>query len=161
MIDFDRIRFVLFDFDDTLAVHTDHIWNEDRLYNNFISAATGKLYEARTLRVSYDMQKFVALCTGRDVRFGLISATGFAPLVEQKIKWVEEHYGVRMQNYCVGRPEEKVMAIKVVKQIRRLDADNILLVDDYYMVRSAADKLGIQVASPAEVSLFLMDNGYV
>ncbi len=161
MIDFDRIRFALFDFDYTLAVHTEHVWNECIAKRQLVAAAAGKLYEAGTLRVSYDLKTFVALCKDHNVRLGLISATGFAPRVEQKMRWVEEHYGVRMQNYCVGSVAEKPGAIEAIRQAKRFCSDEILLVDDYYKALSEASKLGIQVASPAEVSIFLRDNGYV
>lgn len=161
MINFDRIKLALFDFDDTLAVHTEHGWNKGIAKRQLVAAAAGKLYEASTLRVSYDLKTFVALCKEHDVELGLISASGFAPRVEQKMKWVEEHYGVRMQNYCVGSVAEKPDAIEAIRQAKRFCSDEILLVDDYYKVLSDVTKVGIQVVSPAEVSIFLRDNGYV
>ena len=150
MLDLENIRVALFDFDDTLCIHT------KRPYG---SVLTPEEYGEAVLSggdpwphgvAPLVMQQFVAACHARAIHMGLLSATSTYTRAEAKVAWVTEHYGVVMKNYCVGLGGPKVMVLQEMARHFKLEPSQVLFVDDVFEYLEAASKEGFAACSPME-----------
>lgn len=155
MLDLDNIRVALFDFDDTLCVHTKR---------PYASALPPEEYSQAVLSGGNPwpygvapavMQQFVAKCHALDIHLGLLSATSTYTRAEAKVDWVTEHYGVVMRNYCVGLNGPKVMVLNEVARYFSVKPEQVLFVDDVFEYLEAASKEGFTACSPMECVYFM------
>lgn len=151
----DNIRAALFDFDDTLCVHT---------MRPYSSALSPEEYSEAVLSGGNPwpygvapnvMQQFVAMCHARAIHMGLLSATSTYTRAEAKQAWVTSHYGVVMKNYCVGLNGPKVMVLKEVARHFNLHYTQVLFVDDALENLEAAAREGFIACSPMECVYFI------
>lgn len=156
---------ILFDFDDTLAVHSSHA-DETGSLDSHASYEAGLIngivtYESFGVpdKVSTNSQFvfFLALCDAYDIPTGLLSAAMGYPQMERKFKWIKDHYpgAQNIKNYCVGTPEQKIVMIEALKRVYRTDPDKILIIDDRGDLLRKLDGMGYDVATPLEVVNFV------
>lgn len=157
MINIDKLKMVLFDFDDTLAVHNEHKSGtaEDQL-NYDTLAILGDFDAYKDCAPNQNMVQFMQLCKDRKLQMGLISAnTGYYHM-DLKQKWVKEKYGISLENYCVMLgEEEKAKAICAIANAFYMNHDELLIVDDNPKVIVYAADAGFQSATPIEVINFI------
>jgi len=152
-----KIKCVLFDFDDTLAIHQDHkeyTKEEDEYFNAKI--IKGEYNWPRSV-ISEHMKLFLDYCDSNNMKMFLISASP-AMIANEKLKWVENNYGYKLSNLCVNTHEDKVNIAKSVSIAYGINLDEILIVDDYFKVLSDAENIGIEVATPMEIVNFIEQN---
>lgn len=152
MIDLSRVKLVLFDFDDTLCIHSKH-WNHDSDgYNKAMFTGDTSWWERNSCEYSKEMMKLVNYCRDNGIDMGLISAVEFCATSVTKLDWVKQKYGVDMKNFCTsaGQSSKKDMVNYIIRAYG-LEADSILFVDDYYSHVSQVASLGVQAASPMEI----------
>ncbi|MGN0485110.1 MAG: hypothetical protein ACI4HI_16320 [Lachnospiraceae bacterium] len=149
MFDLMNIKMAVFDFDNTLCIHTDFFWNEEKqdwhlryMLEHGISAKG----EPNLL-----MQKFLGKCVDFGIRIGLISATSFYVAMKAKQTWAEQKYGVKFENFCVSTNDEKIHMMELLSEVYHFNPDQILLVDDTADVLCMAADRGFSAATPMEI----------
>ena len=153
MINFDKLEMVLFDFDNTLCIHTEQ---GDTDYVQFCSNVLLNREKAwLDCSPSPHMKKFMDICQKRYISMGLISAASEYFTMLYKAKYVLEHYGVALENFCVGKIELKVPMMKVISEAYNIEPGNMLIVDDYVPILDSAIDAGFQACSPMEVVNFV------
>lgn len=144
-----RLELVLFDFDDTLAVHTNHVCRPSELYLNAIHDKMHDPWE--TAATNKQLATFMHACVQEGKRVGLISATESYLASARKVEWVNKNYNVLCENYCVGEPEFKLQEMLAIATANDLAPDQVAVIDDYWLVLEAAASEGFIACSPLEI----------
>lgn len=157
MISLDKIKIVLWDFDDTLCIHEFHGNNpeNEHQYNVNILLYGKDAWSAG--KVNIHVKKFMTLCMNRGITQGLISATRSYKHAIGKCDWVKENYGVELENYCVGDFEAKLDMMLTIEEAYNYKRDEILIVDDFWKNLERAANNGFQACSPMEIVNFIMN----
>lgn len=156
MINFEKLKIALFDFDDTLAVHSIHVTEsvEDRLqYNTLVLQKDLNAWSG--CMPNDHLKSFILKCQKNGIRIGLISVTTSYPHMVMKQRWVEQNYGMVLENYCVCSAAEKVHMLEAISKAFRFNLNEILIVDDLWSTLESAADAGFQSASPIEVVNFI------
>lgn len=150
-----KIRYALFDFDDTLCIHKSHYEDEhaQRCWYSNVLKKSEDLYP--TCITSPHMKTFMDVLYENSIKLGLISAVSFVATSELKIAWVEKHYGHYLQNHCVGSTDAKVDMLIAIADTYGLQRSEILIVDDHPHVGELAAKAGFVVMTPLQVVDFV------
>lgn len=154
MINIQKIKAVVFDFDDTLCIHTKHEEMDELEYYYGIVNNSNFLVE-RNCQWNSQMYEFIKYCKSKDIRMAICSATGFYPVMEAKQESIENAYGIKLDNLCIGGASNKNLPLQYYAKLLGLENDEILLVDDLYSNVEAATKEGFQACSPMEVVNFV------
>lgn len=166
-IDFSKIQMALFDFDDTLFIHTEHRTSEDSSeYFSKVLKYNDKLHKHAVspwvdTNVSRHMSRFIEYLKveNPNIRFGLVSAVSIPPIAEAKVREVKEHYGVDMENFCTNvsgdMAHNKAEIVQLICQTYFCKPEEIVFVDDYYANVTACADLGVIAVSPMEVVNFI------
>ena len=156
MINFGRIKIVLFDFDDTLCIHEEHGDSPEEQMKYDKSVLTNGAGAWSHLRPSRHMSQFMKLCADANIRMGLISAAMSFVHMKGKADWVKETYGYELENYCVRNPEAKLDMMLALAEAYRIPRSRILIIDDYWLTLERAANAGFMAASPMEVVNFIV-----
>lgn len=151
MIDLEKVKMVLWDFDDTLCIHTRHTSAKDEFDTEFnVKVLRGDDPYVNCI-VNEDLVSILRDIAKRGIRQGLISATRCYIHAKNKATWVREMYGVPFDNYCVGDFRMKCGIMIAIAQANGWQHDEILIVDDYYKNVTEAADCGFQSATPLEM----------
>lgn len=156
---YSNIKYVLFDFDDTLCVHSDHKSLSYEAYHaygvNILNdkCAGEQLYP--TSNASIHMHRFIETCQRFNIKIGLISHVGSVPQSIAKIKWAEEWYKTKFENFCVSTREQKVEMLKCISDNTGIERSQILIVDDAFPTLTEAADAGFMTATPMEIVNFI------
>lgn len=158
MIQIDKLKMVLYDFDDTLCIHLQHDYDENNkqsihLHNVNILKYGKDCYNENTT-TSTHMKKFMKTCEKLGIRQGLISATTSYEHFISKQEWVKERYGINLENFCVGTVEAKQEILLAIADAYEYDRDEILVVDDMWQTLSQAALNGFQTCTPIEIVIY-------
>ena len=156
MIDLEKVKLAIFDFDDTLPIHTNHRpFTAEQAEDYHTRVLSGDITVWDSCLVSDAMYDFVTMCLDKGIRTGLMSATDSYVHMVLKHDWVLLKYGVDMENFCVGSSDRKAPMLEYIAKANNLDNNEILLVDDLYSTLESASNLGFQCASPIEVAAYM------
>lgn len=158
MLKLDNVKIVLFDFDDILCIHQNHVSKPEYEQRCFIKEIVGDITEtSRWLdtSISTHLKDFVIECKKRGLEIGLVSWVENCKVAEAKQRWAEKRYGVHFENYCTSTAEGKIEIMQGVADYRGLRPDQILLVDDWWQTLTNAANAGFQAASPMECVIFM------
>ena len=160
MINLDKIKIVLWGFDDTLCIHEFHSGDSDskRMYN-FDVLFNGK--DAWNMcKPNIFMKKFMNLCLNKNIKQGLISTTISYKHATGKCEWVRENYGIELENFCVGTYKAKIDMMLAISDAYDYEKYEILIVDGFGENLERAADNGFQACSPMEVVNYILDKGY-
>lgn len=129
--DFKGVKLVLFDFDDTLAIHTKHYDEDDSVYFEDMLRGNSEWWTKRC-EISEKMKNLLQICYISNIRVGLISAVSLPIIADMKIKWVEDHYGYKLENFCSSTAGEKLAIIETAMKAYNLKPNEICFIDDLY-----------------------------
>lgn len=149
MIDFDKLKIVLFDFDDTLCIHNHNNWNCTNI--EFETGLLLKTFNWCGSSYNIHLKKFIQLCKSSNIRMGLLGHVSSVTEATAKIKWVKENYEIELENYCVGAREYKVIELESIMIANNLDYKELLIVDDLLKTLLETSEKGFQSATPMEV----------
>jgi beta-phosphoglucomutase-like phosphatase (HAD superfamily) len=160
MIDLDNVDFVLFDYDDTLCIHSKH--EESKEFRRNINARILKegIKAWDDCKPNNHMRKMMSECKERGIRMGLISTTLSCCHMMGKHDWVLAEYGVDLENYCVGSYEGKVTIMIAISDAFNIPRKRILFVDDSHSNLEAAFEAGFMVCTPMEVVNYIEERKY-
>lgn len=151
MINFEQLKFVLFDFDETLCIHTNHVsWDKEDQLKYESSLILGE-YTWKNSRPNNHMLNFMNICKESNIKMGFISHVDSYTQAKEKFKWIRNAYGLELENFCVGKREYKVETLKAISKAYNLPVHSILIVDDLYITLEEAANSGFQAATPMEV----------
>lgn len=186
MINFNKLKIVLFDFDETLANWTNRIFTDDIetrqakmiVYNEHVSNENSKkqfvnepyginpwlacekeINPWAACEKNQQLEEFMKICRNHNIRMGLISAVNSYPAMIGKQNWVIKNYGIELENYCVSSAGEKTQMLKSVAIANGYSQDEILIVDDLWSTIQAAEESGFQVATPIAIVNWINQHG--
>jgi hypothetical protein len=144
---------IIFDFDDTLCIHTKHgNFNPDDEYNaSVIIKEPNEIWNKPEKQTNIHMEKLMSLAKVNSVKMGLMSATLSFLHMRQKQLWVWQNYGVMLENYCVGKREAKLEMLRAISTAYEIRREQILFIDDCYETVTEAYEAGFDACSPMEV----------
>lgn len=151
MINLDEAKIVLFDFDDTLCIHSQHKKGSDTEYRKAMIARDPEWWDKQGCQVNKQLKSFMDICSEKDKVIGLISAIDFSCTAEAKLNWVANKYHYILKNFCTGSFEGKKRIIQALLDGYGYKPENVLFIDDLYSNLEATAELGIQTATPMEV----------
>lgn len=94
-----KLKIILFDFDNTLCIHTDHTSGNEEYDSKMV---VGDMSVWKNCQVNEQMALFMNICEEKGIRMGLISTTESFRHMEAKQQFVKRMYGVNLENFCVG-----------------------------------------------------------
>ena len=147
----ENLKMVLFDFDDTLAVHSQGHRISDHLMKYMINVHSGSKELWNTSKPNLQLKKFMDYLAYKNIPMGLISGVHDCKAAERKIEWVKENYGYSLENYCVSSQEQKMIELSTIAEVNGFHESQIALVDDYYENLGNAEKMGFTTFSPMEI----------
>ena len=147
----ENLKMVLFDFDDTLAVHSQGHRISDHLMKYMINVHSGSKELWNTSKPNLQLKKFMDFLAHKNIPMGLISGVHDCKAAERKIEWVKENYGYSLENYCVSSQEQKIIELKVLAKVNRLHENQIAIIDDMYPNLEKAESEGFIALSPMQV----------
>jgi hypothetical protein len=145
-------KIVLFDFDNTLCIHTDLGNTSETEYNKRVFTEEDPW---KNCIVNDDCKKLMKLFYEKQIPMGLISCDRSAVHFQKKIDWVKEKMGFSLENYCVGVGYNKINMLEAISYAYNIPEEKILLIDDNYDWLNEAADAGFSVASPMEVHYWL------
>ena len=154
----ENLKMVLFDFDDTLAVHSQGHRISDHLIKYMINVHSGSKELWNTSKPNLQLKKFMDYLAYKDIPMGLISGVHDCKAAERKIEWVKENYGYSLENYCVSSQEQKMIELSTIAEVNGFHKSQIALVDDYYENLGNAEKMGFTTFSPMEIVTYAREN---
>lgn len=162
MIDLGKVKVVLFDFDDTLCIHSDHVKKSDTEYGKAMVARDSTWWDKQGCQMNRQMKNFMDLCNKKGITMGLISAVDFSCTAEAKVNWVANKYHYVLRNFCTGSFEGKKRIIQALLEGYEHKPENVLFIDDLYSNLEAVAELGVQTATPMEVVNYInsLDNRF-
>lgn len=166
MIDIEKVRIAVFDFDDTLCIHTKH--SKYETIPNYIQRCISGEFPwdhvyndgSKACIPSTVMRKFINMLKLNNVKLFMCSATSMSLIGGLKTEWSSREYNCEFKDVSVNSWEQKVSILRHLAEINHYDSDRILIVDDYFNVLDYSGAEGFQTASPIEVAEFLIQNGF-
>ena len=147
----ENLKMVLFDFDDTLAIHSHGHRISDHLMKYMINVHSESKELWNTSKPNIQLKKFMDYLAYKNIPMGLISGVHDCKSAERKIEWVKENYGYSLGNYCVSSQEQKMIELSTIAEVNGLHRSQIAFVDDYYENLGNAEKMGFTTFSPMEI----------
>lgn len=155
MIKLEKIKMILWDFDDTLCFHSDHRSVKDKFDTSYnIKVLSGK-NAWENCRPNTSIKQFMHLAQSKSIRQGLISGCSSYVHMIKKQEWVYKHYNINLENFCVCSQDMKLGIIKAIAEVNNYKPEEILFVDDMWENLEKVADLGYQSCSPVEVINFL------
>lgn len=165
MIDLKKAKVVLFDFDDTLCLHTQHRKDTQVEHEKYMSDnvfTSGDFPEAwDNTKISTTMDRFMHKCNELGLEIGLISGVENFRVAKNKVRWVKAVYGLKLRNYCTAASDDggtKVSMMQAIADSKGLANEQILIIDDWWVILDAAANRGFQAASPMECIAYIEEH---
>ena len=153
------IKLVLYDFDDTLCIHQKrgHTDYDEQDLSHRVYRGDDNLWPNSV--PNKHMGLFMKECEELGIKQGLMSLTPMFKQSTAKQKWVEDVYGVRLENYCVGSAEEKLKQMKILARVFGINREQILLIDDKTWTLNQVVISGFKGWSPMQVVNYIEERG--
>ena len=149
----DRIKMVIFDFDETLALHKDkeytkHRGESDAAFAEFFATAyqtpEGFYDTVEPCERNEALFSFIAELRARKIKMYCLSGMKYSFHFKAKQRFLETHYGQDIELLATASQELKLNCIKVLQRMNNCRLDEILFVDDRRDVIELLEKNGIQ-----------------
>lgn len=159
-IDLDSIKIAIFDFDDTLAVHSDKDYvkhrneNEDNLLNYYLNAYLNpdSFYETiEPCSISNSLQKLIKIFEIKGVKMYCVSGMKFSFHLKAKQYFVHKYYSDNIEVISARSQELKCDAVKIIQRINKCNLNEILFVDDIKENIVRFNNMGIYALLPEEI----------
>lgn len=148
-----KFRYVVFDFDNTLAGHTAYAMEYSEYNAEMVRYLQGKV-TFNDVEVNEHLKKCMDFLSKHNVPTGLCSAISDNPVAlraEAKVQWVKENYGHNLRNLCVSEAPAKSRMLEILQEALVCNAEDILMVDDSYDVLEDCASKGFSVCTPMHI----------
>lgn len=159
-IDLNNIKVIIFDFDNTLAIHQDSDYiehrnkNEDNLLNYYLKAYLNpnKFYdEIEPCFTLSSLKKLVEVCEANNVKMHCVSGMRFSFHLKAKEYFIHKYYSKNIEVISTSSQELKCEAAKIIGRINHCELNEILFVDDIKDNIVRFKNMGIHAVLPEEV----------
>ena len=163
-INLSNIKVVIFDFDDTLAIHKDKDYikhrnkSEENLFNYYLNAYLNpnSFYETiEPCNISKSILKLIAILRKNNVKMYCVSGMKFSFHFKAKENFVHKYYGNDIEMMSTKNQELKVDAVKIICKINNCNLNEVLFIDDIEKNITNFKELGINALLPNEVASIL------
>ena len=151
-INLENIKVVIFDFDDTLAIHKDKDFckhrreSEDKYLGYYLNAYQNPniFYEdIETCIKSEVLYNFIIDLRSKGVKMYCLSGMKFSFHLKAKQAFINKHYGNDIEIISTASQELKVDGVKIIQKLNDCKLEEILFIDDRQDVIDILSKNGI------------------
>ena len=151
-IKLNNIKVVIFDFDNTLAIHKDEDYgkrrreSEDKYLEYYLEAYKNQdtFYEDIQPCIVLEMvHNFIAELKSRGIKIYCMSGMKFSFNLKAKQAFVNKHFGNDIDVLFTASQELKIEGTKIIQKFENCKLDEILFVDDKQEVVDLLNKAGI------------------
>lgn len=153
-IDLSNIKLVIFDFDDTLAIHKDrdfmkkHFENGQENKNNYYFDAymnPDSFYDdIEPCEKSEVLYSFVNILREKKIKMYCLSGMKFSFHLKAKQCFIDKHYGDGIEVIVAASQELKLQGVKVLQKVGNCKLDEIIFIDDRQSVIELLEKNGVK-----------------
>lgn len=138
-INFENIKVVIFDFDDTLAIHKDKDYlkhrneSEDRRLSYYLNGYKNpeNFYEDMEPCVkSESLYNFINQLRSNNIKMYCLSGMKFSFLFKAKKSFINKYYGNDIELVSAGSQQLKLDGIKILAKANNCSLDEILFIED-------------------------------
>ncbi len=152
-IKLDNIKVVIFDFDDTLALHKDKDFSkhrresEDKYLGYYLNAYKNQktFYEKiEPCTKSKVLYSFIIELRKKDIKMYCLSGMKFSFHLKAKQSFINKHYGNDIEIISVASQELKLDGVKIIQKFENCRLEEVLFVDDRQDVVELLNKNGVK-----------------
>lgn len=138
-INFENIKVVIFDFDDTLAIHKDKDYlkhrneSEDRRLSYYLNGYKNpeNFYEDMEPCVkSESLYNFINQLRSNNIKMYCLSGMKFSFHLKAKQSFINKHYGNDIEVLYTATQKLKVDGVKIIQKLNNCKLEEILFIDD-------------------------------
>lgn len=151
-INLDNTKVVIFDFDNTLAVHKDKDFckhrreSEDKYLGYYLNAYKNQntFYEDIEPCIKSEvLYNFIIELRSKGIKMYCLSGMKFSFHLKAKQSFINKHYGDDIEVISTASQELKVDGVKIIQKIEKCKLEEILFIDDRQDVVEFLNKSGI------------------
>ena len=138
-INLNNIKLVIFDFDDTLAIHKDKDFSkhrresEENFVNFYYNAYTNPDYfydEIEPCTRSEVLYNLIDILRSKNIKIYCLSGMKFSFHLKAKQSFINKYYGEDIEVISTSSQELKLKGLKILQKISNCNLNEILLIDD-------------------------------
>lgn len=138
-INLKNIKVVIFDFDDTLAIHIDKDYakhrreSEDKYLSYYLNAyknPKGFYEDIEPCIRSEVLYKFITDLRSKGIKIYCLSGMKFSFHLKAKQSFVNKHYGDDIEVISTASQELKTDGVKIIQKLNDCKLEEILFIDD-------------------------------
>lgn len=161
-INLNNIKVVIFDFDDTLAIHKDKDFSKHRseseenfvnFYLNAYSKPDCFYDEIEPCIKSEILYDFIEKLRKRKIKMYCLSGMKFSFHLKAKQSFINKHYGKDIEVISTSSQELKLKGVKIIQKINNCNLDEILFIDDRQDVIELLTQSGVKGISVEDIRL--------
>lgn len=161
-INLNNIKVVIFDFDDTLAIHEDKDFSKHRseseenfvnFYLNAYSKPDCFYDEIEPCIKSEILYDFIEKLRKRKIKMYCLSGMKFSFHLKAKQSFINKHYGKDIEVISTSSQELKLKGVKIIQKINNCNLDEILFIDDRQDVIELLTQSGVKGISVEDIRL--------
>lgn len=139
-INLDNIKIVIFDFDDTLAIHKDKDYlkhrneSEEKRLDYYLNAYQNPeiFYEKIEPCVkSKILSNLINELRSKNIKMYCLSGMKFSFHFKAKQNFIKKHYGDDIELVSAGTQQLKLDGIKIIQRMNNCSLDETIFIDDY------------------------------
>ena len=161
-VNLNNIKLVIFDFDETLAIHKDSDFTkhrsetEENFINWYYNAYTNpeRFYdEIEPCVKSEVLYNFVNDLRSRNIKMYCLSGMKFSFHLKAKQAFVNKYYGKDIEVISTSLQELKLKGVKILQKINNCNLNEILFIDDKSDVVELLNQNGIKAINVEDIQL--------
>ena len=152
-INLDNIKVVIFDFDDTLAIHKDKDFckhrreSEDKYLGYYLNAYKNPdiFYEDIEPCIRSEiLYNFIIKLRNKKIKMYCLSGMKFSFHLKAKQTFINKHYGNDIEVISSATKELKIDGVKIIQRFENCNIEEILFIDDRQDVIDLLNNNGIK-----------------
>lgn len=161
-INLNNIKVVIFDFDDTLAIHKDKDFckhrreSEDKYLGYYLNAYKNPdiFYEDIEPCIRSEiLYNFIIKLRNKKIKMYCLSGMKFSFHLKAKQSFINKHYGEDIEVISTSSQELKLKGVKIIQKINNCNLDEILFIDDRQDVIELLTQSGVKGISVKDIGL--------
>lgn len=135
----EKIKVVIFDFDDTLAIHKNKDYckrrreNEDNYLGYYLNAYKNpnNFYEdIEPCVMSEQLYNFIVRLRNENIKMYCLSGMKFSFHLKAKQNFINKYYGNDIEVISASSQQLKLDGVKIIQKLNNCSFDEILFIDD-------------------------------
>ncbi|MBR2138261.1 MAG: hypothetical protein IJ966_03055 [Bacilli bacterium] len=152
-INLENIKVVIFDFDDTLAIHKDKDYSkhrresEDKYLSYYLNAYKNpeSFYEDIEPCIKSEvLYNFITNLRSKDIKMYCLSGMKFSFHLKAKQSFINKYYGDDIEVISTASQELKTNGVKIIQKFNDCELEEILFIDDRSDVVNLLNSNGIK-----------------